>query len=161
MVKKRIIAIVMSVVTICSFAGCSDKEDTKTEKPKNEIVSQETAETDNNGLVGTWVVTKTEAYDGPYKSMVEPALNIDHYVGAEYTFTADGFCKNAAGTMTTTYSILNDHQILTKVVNGPRSENVSEYELNGDEFVLYCHYYSDNNSKVPLSRTAAIYFKRK
>ena len=63
--KKKVVAFVLSVVAICSLAGCGNKEDTKAEKPNNDVVSQETEkeQTDNNSIVGTWVVTKTEVYD--------------------------------------------------------------------------------------------------
>lgn len=165
--KKRIISLILSLMVIIPLAACGNKEEPK-EQPDSAVALQDKAETtetentqtENDSIVGTWVVEKTEVYDGPYKAMLEPSLNADYYVGAEYKFTADGICKSADGTMTTTYIILNDHQIHTKVVEGPRSENISEYELNGDELVLYCHYYS-NDSNLPLSRTGAIYFKRK
>lgn len=160
--KKRIIALVLSVVAICSLAGCGNKEDTKTEKPNNEVVSQETEkeQTDNNSIVGTWVVEKTEVYDGPLKSMVEQIANTYYYIGAEYEFTEDGIFKNADGTITTNYSILDNNKIHMIAVVGNRSENVNDYELNGDELVMYGSYHSDNSNEI-LGHSSATYFKRK
>ena len=162
--KKKVVAFVLSVVAICSLAGCGNKEDIKAEKPNNEVVSQETEkeQTENNSIVGTWVVEKTEVYEGQYKLMAKQLVDTLYYVGAEYEFTADGVFKNADGTLTTNYGILSDNLIHMKVVagDGTRNENVNEYELNGDEFVLYGNYYSDSNSTEPLGRVSATYFKR-
>ena len=163
---KKLVAFILCLLTITAFSGCGKKEDAQKDMLDNEVISQETEkeevkETENNSLVGTWVVTKTEVYDGPLKAVAEQLANTYYYVGAEYEFTDDGIFKNADGTITSNYSILDDKQILMEVVIGNRSKNVNEYELNGDEFVLYGNYYSDNNSMVPLSRASATYFKRK
>ncbi len=157
--KKRIIALVLSVVAICSLAGCGNKEDTKTEKPNDEVVSQETeqAQTENNSIVGTWVVTKTEIYDAPLKFMTEKITNTYFYVGSEHEFTDDGIYKNADGTVTTNYSILDENHItMTDVGSGDAT--IYDYELNGNEYVQY-GIYTDTSGRVGHSN--AIYFKRK
>lgn len=169
--KKKVVAFVLSVVAICSLAGCGNKEDIKAEKPNNDVVSQETEneKTENNSIVGTWVVEKTEVYDGPLKELAQQVADACYYVGAEYEFTDDGIFRNVDGKIPDTqYSILNDNQILMKVVKvvgtGDKNidENINDYELNGDEFILYGCYtgsYADfyENSGYPC----ATYFKRK
>ena len=160
--KKRVVSLCLSLILVFSFAGCKNKEDTKTEKPNNEIVSEEKSQTENNSIVGTWVVEKTEVYEGPIKAVMEQIAETYYYVGAEYEFTADGVFKNADGTITTNYSILNDNQILMKVVVGNTSENINDYELNGDEFILYgCYTGSNADLYADLGYPSATYFKRK
>lgn len=163
---KKFIVFALSVVVLFSSAGCScnkqKKGDAITEKPKNAVVSQETEKANpKDSIIGTWVVTRTEIYDSPVKSWAEQVAETYYYVGAEYEFTADGIFKNADGTIYSNYNILNDNQVRMEVVEGTRSENICEYELNGDEFVLYGHYYSDDNSNVPLGYASATYYKRK
>lgn len=160
---KKSIIFILCLSALITFSGCGNKEDTKKEKPNNEVVSQETEkeETENNSIVGTWVVEKTKVYDGPLKSMVEQIANTYYYIGAEYEFTADGIFKNADGTITTNYSILDNNKIHMIAVIGNRSETVNDYKLNGDELVMYGSYYSDNNSNEILSHSSATYFKRK
>lgn len=157
--KKKVVAFVLSVVAICSLVGCGNKEDTKTEKPNNEVVSQETEkeQTDNNSIVGTWVVTKTEVYNGPLKSMVEQITNTYFYVGSEHEFTADGIYKNADGTITTNYSILDENHI-TMTDIGSGDATMYDYELNGDEYVQYGIY---TGTASHLGHSNAVYFKRK
>lgn len=152
--KKKIIALVLSVVAICSLSGCANKEDTKTEQSNNEVVSQET---ENNSLLGTWVVQKNEVYDGPLKREFKEMGDIYYYVGAEYEFTEDGKFQNADGTIAVNYEILNDKQISAAPLNS-NEKLVYDYKLNGDEFILYGCY---TGSYADLGYPSATYFKRK
>lgn len=157
--KKKVVAFVLSVVAICSLVGCGNKEDTKAKKPNNEVVSQETekAETDNNSIVGTWVVTKTEVYDGPLKSMAEQMVNTYYFVGSEHEYTADGIYKSDdANLPATQYNILNENQIIMNTYNG--ESTIYDYELNGDEFIQYGNY---TGTTANLGHPLAVYFKRK
>ncbi len=152
--RKKVVAFVLSVVAICSLAGCGNKEDTKAEKPNNEVVSQET---ENNSIVGTWVVTKTEVYDGPLKAMAEQITNTYYYVGSEHEFTADGIYKSDDAKLPATqYNILNENQIIMNTYNG--ESTIYDYELNGDEYVQYGNY---TGTYAHLGHSNAVYFKRK
>ena len=160
MIKTRLLALGLSLALICSFAGCKNKEDVKNEDVENKTSSETVESKTEDSIVGTWVVTKTEIYDGPLKSMVEQIANTYYYIGAEYEFTEDGIFKNADGTITTNYSILDNNKIHMIAVVGNRSENVNDYELNGDELVMYGSYHSDNSNEI-LGHSSATYFKRK
>lgn len=155
--KKRVVSLCLSLILVFSFAGCKNKEDIKTEKPNNEIVSGEKAKTENNSIVGTWVVTKTEIYNGPLKGMVEQITNTYFFVGSEHEFTADGVYKNADGTYSTKYSILDENHIsMTDMSSG--DSTMYDYELNGDEYVQYGIY---TGTASHLGHSNAVYFKRK
>ena len=82
--KKKVVALVLSVVAICSLAGCGNKEDTKAEKQNNEIVSQET---ENNNIAGNWVVDSTEMLDCPF--YFESRIERYYKKGTELDFTKD------------------------------------------------------------------------
>lgn len=152
--KKRIIALVLSIVAICCLAGCGDKDDTKAGKSDKGVVSQEKGKTD---LVGTWVVTKSEAYDGPLKAMVEQLLSTYYYVGSEHVFTADGVFKTADGKLATKYSVLDENHI-TMTDLGSGEAVIYDYELNGDEFVMYGNY---TGLAADLGHSNVVHFKRK
>ncbi len=142
------------MVAICSLAGCGNKEETKTEQSNNEVVSQET---ENNSLLGTWVVEKNEVYDGPLKEMTEKTMNILYYVGAEYTFKEDGTFSNADNSVSIKSKVLNDKQIQWEdIITGQKSS--SDYELNGDELIVYANYTGDY---ADLGYAGATYYKRK
>ena len=156
---KKSIIFILCLSVLITFSGCGNNEDTKSEKPKNEVVSQETEkeQTENNSIVGTWVVTKTEVYDGPLKAMAEQITNTYFYVGSEHEFTADGVYKNADGTYSTKYSILDENHIsMTDMGSGDAT--MYDYELNGDEYVQYGIY---TGTAAHLGHSNAVYFKRK
>ena len=155
MTMKKIIALALSVVVICSLAGCANKETTPAQS-NNGSVSKKT-ETENNSIVGTWVVTKTEVYDGPLKEMAEQITNTYYYVGSEHEFTADGIYKNADGTLTTNYSMLSENQIIMTEI-GSGNAIIYDCELNGDEYVQYGKY---TGTAANLGYSNAVYFKRK
>lgn len=155
--KKRVVSLCLSLILVFSFAGCKNKEDTKIEKPNNEIVSEEKSQTENNSIVGTWIVEKTEIYDTSLKFMTEKITNKYFYVGSEHEFTADGIYKNLDGTITTNYSIIDENHItMTDVGSGDSS--IYDYELNGDEYIQY-GIYTDSSGHVIHSN--AVYFRRK
>ena len=155
--KKRVVSLCLSLILVFSFAGCKNKEDIKTEKPNNEIVSGEKAKTENNSIVGTWVVVKTEVYEGPLKAMAEQMVNTYYFVGSEHEYTADGIYKSDdANLPATQYNILNENQIIMNTYNG--ESTIYDYELNGDEFVMYGNY---TGTAVDLGHPMAVYFNRK
>lgn len=159
MIMKKIIALVLSVVLICSLAGCANKE-TNPAQSNNGSVSQKTETTEktkSNSIVGTWVVEKTEVYDGPLKEMAEQITNTYYYVGSEHEFTADGIYKNADGTLTTNYSMLSENQIIMTEI-GSGNAIIYDCELNGDEYVQYGKY---TGTAANLGHSNAVYFKRK
>lgn len=149
----------MSTVAICSLVGCGNKEDTKIENENNEIVSQtpQNEETENNGIVGTWIVEKNVAYEGPMKEIAEQALNIFYYNGSEHEFTEDGTFKSADEKIITKYEVLSDNKISCVTINNGETV-IYDYELNGDEFILYGNYTGDY---AHLGHSNAVYFKRK
>lgn len=156
---KKSIIFILCLSVLITFSGCGNNEDTKSEKPKNEVVSQETEkeQTENNSIVGTWVVTKTEVYDGPLKSMAEQIVNTYYYVGSEHEYTADGIYKSDdANLPATQYNILNENQIIMNTYNG--ESTIYDYELNGDEFIQYGNY---TGTTANLGHPLAVYFKRK
>lgn len=151
---KKAILFVLCLSTIIAFSGCGNNEDTKTEKPNNEIVSEET---ENNSIIGTWVVEKNEVYDGPLKEMTEKTMNILYYVGAEYTFKEDGTFSNADNSVSIKSKVLNDKQIEWEdIITGQKS--TSDYKLNGDELIVYANYTGDYSN---LGYAGATYYKRK
>lgn len=155
---KKLIAFILCLSSLTLFSGCGKKEDTKKDTPNNEVIAEtENAKTDNNSLVGTWVVTKTEVYDGPLKKMAEQITNTYFSVGSEHEFTADGIYKNADGTHTTKYSILDENH-LTMTDIGSGEAVIYDYELNGDEFVQYGNY---TGTAAHLGHSNAVYMKRK
>ena len=162
---KKIIALTLSLAVICTLMGCrhhAPATPQKDDKPKIESVSQKAPEVqdvqaENNSLVGTWVVTKTEVYDGPLKTMMEQIVNTYYYVGSEHEYTVDGVYKSADGKLPATqYSILNENQIIMNTYNG--ESTIYDYELNGDEFVQYGNY---TGTAADLGHPVAVYFKRK
>lgn len=153
--KKKIIAFALSVVAICSFVGCSNKEETKTEKNNDEIVSQET---ENNSIVGTWIVEKTEIYDGPLKQWMKETFDKYYPVGSEWEFTADNKIKSCSDeSLTTNYRLISDTEIEIIAINNGEV-NKQEYELNGDTLIQYGLYNGDFSK---YGRANAIYYKRK
>lgn len=162
---KKIIALILSLTLLSSLTGCrhnAPAESEKEDKPKNETVSQKKPEiqdapAENNSLVGTWVVTKTEVYDGPLKAMAEQLTNTYFYVGSEHEFTADGIYKSADGKMTTNYSILDENHI-TMTEIGTGNAVIYDYELNGDEYIQYGNY---TGTAADLGHANAVYFRRK
>ena len=152
MMKKRLLALGLLLALICSFAGCQSKENVENK------TSTEPAESKaEESLVGTWVVVKTEVYDTSLKAMTEQITNTYFYVGSEHEFTADGVYKNADGTLTTNYSVIDkNHLTMTEVGGG--NAILYDYELNGDEYVQYGNY-TDTSGHVTHSN--AVYFKRK
>lgn len=155
--KKRVVSLCLSLILVFSFAGCKNKEDIKTEKPNNEIVSGEKAKTENNSIVGTWVVVKTEVYEGPLKAMAEQMVNTYYFVGSEHEYTADGIYKSDDAKLPATqYNILDENQIIMNTYNG--ESTIYDYELNGDELVQYGNY---TGTAVDLGHPMAVYFKRK
>ena len=159
MIKKKIIALALSIAAVCSFAGCAEKEETKTDKPADEIVSEETenTETAENGVVGTWVVEKHEAYDSPLKQMAEEMLDVYYYEGSEHTFKADGTFESGDGKIKLTYKVISDTQMSWVDVN-TGVENINDYVLSGDELILYGNYTGDY---AHLGYSNATYLKRK
>lgn len=156
---KKSVLFILCLSALITFSGCGNKEDTKTDKANNEVVSQtaETEETENNSLLGTWVVEKNEVYDGPLKEMTKSTLNILYYVGAEYTFKEDGTFSNADNSVSIKSKVLNDKQIEWEdIISGQKS--MSDYKLNGDELVVYANYTGDYTD---LGYAGATYFKRK
>lgn len=153
--KKKIIALVLSVVAICSLAGCGNKEETKTEQSNNEVVSQET----ENNIYGIWVVEKYEVYEGPLKDYFEEIGKQCYYQGAEYEFTEDGymiFCKDPS--LITSFELISNNQMkITPVIGEGNSNSIDDYELNGNSLIIYSRY--DDYEKY--GRTGAVYFKRK
>ncbi|MBR5239746.1 MAG: lipocalin family protein [Clostridia bacterium] len=159
--KKRLCAM-LSVVALCfSLAGCQNNSASQpdgeaqpvaTEQPANPL-----AET-KEGMVGTWVVERYEIYEGPLKDMAEQATKMGYPVGSEHIFTEDGYFENTALKMTTTYEVINDHQISCVTMIGDTVEEIYDYELNGDELVLYGNYTGDFAS---YGHCNAMYFKRK
>ena len=109
--KKRVVSLCLLLILVFSFAGCKNKEDTKIEKPNNEIVSEEKSQTENNSIIGTWVVEKYDVYDGPIKRECEEMCKEWYYSGAEYEFTQDKFKSVFDESLTTTYKILNDKEM--------------------------------------------------
>lgn len=153
--KKKVVAFVLSVVAICSLAGCGNKEDTKAEKPNDVVVSQET---EKNSIYGTWVVDKYEVYDGPMRIFMLETFEKYYYQGAEWEFTKDNkivCCEDR--TLATPFKILNDNELEIISVNDGKTER-QEYELNGDTLIQY-GLYSGDFSKY--GRANAIYYKRK
>ena len=165
---KKLIALILCLSALASFAGCGNKDEKaeKPEKPEKETVTraetpkeeeQDPVDKAKADIVGTWVVTKTEVYNTSLKDLTEQITNTYFYVGSEHEFTADGVYKNADGTLTTNYSILDENHItMTDVGSGDSS--MYDYELNGDEYVQY-GIYTDTSGHV--SRSNAVYFKRK
>lgn len=158
--KKKVIAFVLSVIAICSLAGCGNKEDAKAKKPNNEVISQETekAKKEHNSIYGTWVVEKYEVYDGPFKRDWEKIFEKYYYQGSEWEFTNENkvVCYTDKN-LTTSFKIISDTEIEIIAVNNGKAER-HEYELNGDTLILY-GLYSGDFSKY--GRANAIYFKRK
>ena len=154
---KKLIAFILCLSTLTAISACGKKEDTKKDIPNNEVVSQETEKTENNSIVGTWVVTKTEVYDGPLKAMAERITNMYYSVGSEHVFTADGVYKTADGTLTTQYSMLSENQIIMTEI-GSGNAVIYDCELNGDEYVQYGNY---TGTAAHLGHSNAVYFKRK
>ncbi|MBE7019032.1 MAG: S-layer homology domain-containing protein [Ruminococcaceae bacterium] len=110
------------------------------------------------GIVGTWVVVKNDIYDGPLKWLAQQWVDEYFYEGSEHIFTEDGIFQCAEGKYVTTYEILSDTKISCVTVIGGDGEQIYDYELNGDEFVLYGNYYMDD---VVIGHSNATYFKRK
>lgn len=157
--KKKIIALVLSAVLICSFAGCGNKEDTKAENANNDVVSQETVESKTeDSIYGTWVVDKYEVYDGPMRVFMLETFEKYYYQGAEWEFTKDNkivCCEDK--TLSTPFRIISDTELEIISVNEEKTER-QEYELNGDTLIQY-GLYSGDFSKY--GRANAIYYKRK
>lgn len=167
MIMKKRLCAVLSVVALCfSLVGCSsgksapssenvtkpDTQTTVTAEPADPL-----AETKEE-IVGTWVVEKHEIYEGPLKAMTEQATNMAYPIGSEHIFTEDGYFENGALNMTTTYRVINDYQISCVTMVGDTVEDIYDYELNGDELVLYGNYTGDYAS---YGHCNAMYFKRK
>jgi len=110
------------------------------------------------GIVGTWVVVKNDIYDGPLKWLAQQWVDEYFYEGSEHIFTENGIFQCAEGKYVTTYEILSDTKISCVTVIGGDGEQIYDYELNGDEFVLYGNYYMDD---VVIGHSNATYFKRK
>ena len=111
------------------------------------------------------MVERSEVYDGLLKRMAEQWTQEYYYDGSEHVFTADGVYKATDGKYETTYEVLSDTKIkcVTVIVFGDATEQYGEeqiydYELNGDEFVLYGNYYING---VTMGHCNAVYFKRK
>ncbi|MBQ2896716.1 MAG: hypothetical protein IJE46_00130 [Clostridia bacterium] len=159
--NKRIIALVLSVVAICSLAGCGNKEDTKTEQPNNEVVSQETETVESkteSSIYGTWVVDKYEVYDGPMRVFMLETFEKYYYQGAEWEFTKDNkivCCEDK--TLSTPFKIISDTELEIISVSDGKTER-QEYELNGDTLIQYGMYSGDFSK---YGRANAIYYKRK
>ena len=156
--KKKIIALVLSVVAICSLAGCGNKEDTKTEQPNNEVVSQETEkeQTENNSIIGTWVIEKYEVYDGPIKRQCEEMCKEWYYSGAEYEFTQNEFKSVIDEKLTTKYKILNDKEM--EILTLANEALIYDYELTGDSLVLHSNY---TGSLANMGYCMSLYLNRK
>lgn len=108
-------------------------------------------------IYGTWVVEKTVAYEGPLKEMARQMYDIYYYDGAEYIFNEDGICQGPQDGVTSTFEVISDTQITgVSVTDG--QEYVHDYELNGDELILYGLY---TGSYANYGRCGAIYFVRK
>ena len=175
---KKIIILILCLSTLVAFTGCGSKDDEKAEKPEKEAVSQKAEDTKNEAdapkeeeqdpvekvkadIVGTWVVEKSDVYESPWKAITQQIAKTYYYPGAEYEFTADGIFRKTDGTLTSNYEILSDSRISMKSVVGDNTgNNENDFELNGDEFILYGDYYDDTYS-VPLGRAGATYFRRK
>lgn len=176
---KKILALAVTISIICSFAGCK-KDDDKDSVSKPEISDEvknssdadssaqsslnEEAKSDSalleevtESLYGTWVVEKTVAYDGPLKDMAKQLYDIYYYVGAEYTFTKEGICQGPEDGVTSTFEVISDTKI-TGVSITDGQEYVHDYELNGDELVLYGTY---TGAYANFGRCGAIHFVRK
>ena len=94
--KKRVVSLCLSLILVFSFAGCKNKEDINTEKPNNEIFSGEKAKTENNSIVGTWVVVKTEVYG--FWCNVRYHKKIKEYIDNGFQIVAQGWA-NKFGTI--------------------------------------------------------------
>lgn len=156
--KKRVVSLCLSLILVFSFAGCKNKEDIKTDKPNNEIVSGEKAEIDNNSIYGTWVVEKTEVYDGPMRVFMLETFEKYYYQGSEWEFAKDNkivCCEDK--TLSTPFKIISDTELEIISVSDGKTQ-IQEYELDGDTLIQY-GLYSGDFSKY--GRANAIYYKRK
>ena len=122
------------------------------------VSSNGSVEEVQKGIVGTWVVVKNDIYEGPLDWLAQQWVDEYFYEGSEHIFTEDGIFKCAEGKYVTTYEILSDTKISCVTVIGGEGEQIYDYELNGDEFVLYGNYYMDD---VVIGHSNAVYFKRK
>lgn len=156
---KKSIIFILCLSALITFSGCGNKEDTKTEKTNNEVVSQETekAKTENNSIVGIWVVEKTEMYDGPMKDYFKKEFDMYYYPGAEWEYTEDKiiYCKDTR--LSTSYRLLSDTEMEVISVNEGKVMK-QEYELKGDTLIQYGLYEGDFSK---YGRANATYYKRK
>ena len=166
---KRILIICLLLTLLFTFSGCGEKEEPKKDDIKQEDVTKEDAKEENspsekedaktsNSIVGDWVVEKNEVYEGPMKATAEKAMEVIYYVGAEFTYHEDGtFTSVDFKNVEMKYNILSDNQMeWINVTTG--QTDVNDYELNGDNLVVYCHYTGDYAS---AGYAGAIYFTRK
>lgn len=156
---KKIITIILCLSTITAFSGCGKKEDAQKDMPDNEVISQETekAQTDNNSVIGTWIVEKNEVYDGPMKEIVEQTMSTMYYPGTECVFKEDGVYEVKNNSMVMKYEVLSDTQMQWENISTGQKD-INDYELNGDELILYVHY---TGGYSHLGHAGATYFKRK
>lgn len=146
------------VATVLHRAIQGETNVTPEAEEETPVSSNGSLEATREGIVGTWVVVKNEIYEGPLKWLAEQWIDEYYYEGSEHIFTADGIFKCAGGKYETTYEILSDTKIKCVTVIGGEGEQIYDYELNDDEFVLYGNYYMDD---IAIGHCNATYFKRK
>ena len=154
----KIIAILLMAATISSFAACDNKDDVKTEGGENGVVTEEPAdEKAEESVYGTWIVEKNEAFEGPMKAEAQRLLDEYYAIGSEHIFMEDGTFKSADGKISSTFEVVSD-KLLRCVAMNTGEAILYDYELNGDEFILYGNY---NGNLAHLGHSNVVYFKRK
>ena len=160
---RRIFSGFLALVLGVSLAGCNNTG-VSSDQPSEAVSSVATEQPADSladvkeGIVGVWVVEKHEIYEGPMKDFAEQSTNMAYPIGSEHIFTEDGIFENSALKMSTTYKIINDHQISCVSMVGQTVEDIYDYRLNGDELILYGNYTGDFAS---YGHCNAMYFKRK
>ena len=158
--KKKVVALILIVVATCSLAGCDNLAISDFLSNYNILADydiKENLKTQNNSIVGVWTIEEHVIYDGPMEEWVEDIRDNIYYVGAEFEFTEDGIFRSADGKLSTEYEVLSDNKISCVEINSDKTVDY-DYELNGDELVLYGKY---TGSYAHYGHANAIYFNRK
>ena len=155
--KRKFLAIVLCIVSILTLCSCGKPADTNAPEsnvfdnkdPKEEITF--------SALEGTWVIEKNEIFDGPMKSTAQNMTETYYPIGREFIFKDDGTFHSADGKLSTKYEKINDKQLSVIAANTGETM-VHDYELNGDELIIYGDYTGDY---AHYGHSVATHFRRK
>lgn len=169
--KHKFLAFVLCIFSILALCSCEKKEcdcgcDYCCGGKLAETNAPESIEPEKNDseeeitfsvLEGTWVVEENEIFDGPMKSTAKNLAETYYPIGREFIFKDDGTFQSSDGKLSTKYEKISDKQLSVVAMNTGETM-VHDYELNGDELIIYGNY---NGDYAHYGHSVATHFKRK